>query len=177
MKRQSGMSLIEVMVAVAILASGLLGLAALQARTMAMAHSAHYRSVAADLAADLADRIRANRTPFFVMEGGVIPSVLSLALPPNFANCPQNTTTPDANPTCSAQPAGHLSYLVGTEMAEWNAALRAQLPKGRYALVATPASASAGNAGSGFYRYTLTLTWADDRTSASEDFSYITVIE
>ena len=64
MKHQSGMSLIEVMVAVLVLAVGLLGLASLQARALVWSDSSHYRSIAADLASDLADRIRANRMPY-----------------------------------------------------------------------------------------------------------------
>lgn len=176
MKTQRGMSLIEVMVAVVILGSGILGLAALQGRSVIMTQSAHYRGVAADLAADLADRIRANRTPFFTMENAALHADMQTQLPPNFANCPQNTSTPDAAPTCSVQAAGHQAYQVATEMSEWNSALRAQLPNGRYTLNAVAAAAAATNPASGFYRYTLVITWADDRTSNST-FSYTTVIE
>ena len=168
MKQQQGMSLIEVMVSVAILASGLLGLAALQSRSIVMNQSANYRSIAADLAADLADRVRANRSPYFAMDGNVLQA--DLPLPPNFANCPQNTSTPDSAPTCTAV-SGHQSYLVATEMSEWNTNLRRQLPNGRYTLVQVAASSAA------FYRYTLTITWADDRGSANPDTSYVTVIE
>lgn len=177
MKFQSGMSLIEVMVAVMILGSGLLGLGALQARAIAMSQSSQYRSIAADLAADLADRIRANRTPYFVMEDSALQASFAARLPPDFAKCPQNAT-PSSAPVCSAQSAGHQSYLVQTEMTEWNQALRAQLPNATYTLVSTAASASATNPLSGFYRYTLTITWKDDRTSSSaSNFSYTTVIE
>ena len=168
MKQQRGMSLIEVMVSIAILASGLLGLAALQSRSIVMNQSAHYRSIAADLAADLADRIRANRSPFFGMDGANL--LPNLPLPPDFASCPQNTSNRDAAPTCTAVN-GHQNYLVSTEMSEWNTSLRSQLPNGRYTLVQVAASSSA------FYRYTLTITWADDRGDANPDTSYVTVIE
>lgn len=162
--KQRGMSLIEVMVSVVILGSGLLGLGALQSRSIVMNQSAHYRSIAADLAADLADRIRANRTPYFGMDGVALHS--DLPLPPNFALCPQSTSDRDAAPTCSAS-----KYLVTTEMAEWNTALRNQLPNGRYTLTQTAVASAA------FYRYVLTISWADDRGDASPDFSYATVIE
>lgn len=177
MKNQKGMSLVEVMVAVVILGSGILGLAALQGRSVAMTQSAHYRGVAADLAADLADRIRANRTPFFTMENSALHTDMSSQLPPNFANCPQNTSNRDAAPTCTSQPGGHQAYMLATEMSEWNAALRAQLPNGRYTLNAVAASAAATNPSSGFYRYTLVITWVDDRTVDAPDFTYTTVIE
>lgn len=163
--KQRGMSLIEVMVAVVILASGLLGLGALQSRSLAMNQSAHYRSVAADVAADLADRIRANRTPFYAVDGLVVHP--QLPLPPNFADCPQNTP-PDTAPACTSA-----GYLMAAEMAEWNQSLRSQLPGGTYVLT-RDATLSAG-----LFRYKLTLTWALDRDSAaSASFStFTTVIE
>lgn len=168
MKQQFGLSLVEVMVSVAILASGLLGLAALQSKSLVIAQSTQYRSIAADLAADLADRIRVNRSPFFAMTGTTTHA--DLPLPPDFALCPQNTSTPDTAPSCTT-PVGHQSYRVATEMSEWNTTLRAQLPNGRYTLTSTAATPA------GFYRYNLTITWADERNSASPDFSYSTVIE
>lgn len=169
--KQRGMSLIEVMVAVVILASGLLGLGAMQARSVGMNQSAHYRSIAADLASDLADRIRANRTPYFAMDGTALHA--DLPLPPNFANCPQNASTPDVAPTCTYV-SGHQNYLVSAEMAEWNTALRNQLPDGRYVLTQETAISSA------FYRYRLTITWAADHGDTTPDASfstYVTVIE
>lgn len=166
-----GVSLIEVVVTVAILGSGLLGLAAMQARALAMAQSTYYRSVAADLAANLADRIRANRSPFIVMEGAGMHSAFAAALPPNFANCAQNASD-RKTVTCSAQASGRQSYRVVAEMTEWNNALHEQMPGGnpRFTLQAVTASL-------GMFRYTLTITWADDRKASSPDFSYTTVIE
>lgn len=167
--KQTGMSLVEVMVAVAILASGLLGLGALQARSVVVNQSAHYRSIAADLAADLADRIRANRSPFLGSGTTGVPS--NFPQPPDFANCPQNTSDRDANPTCTGQTSPRNAYLVATEMAAWNTALRSQLRNGTYIL-------TSDNAGNSFLRYTLTITWLDDRQSAlNSTSSYTAVIE
>lgn len=55
-----GVSLIEVLVAIVVLTIGLLGLAGLQASGMRVGHSSHYRAQAAQLAYDMADRMRAN---------------------------------------------------------------------------------------------------------------------
>lgn len=60
--KETGATLIEVLVAMVVLAIGLLGLAGLQATSIQSNHSAYYRSQATILASDLADRMRANRT-------------------------------------------------------------------------------------------------------------------
>ncbi|MBA3979680.1 MAG: type IV pilus modification protein PilV [Alcanivorax sp.] len=58
---EQGFSLIEVLVALLILAIGLLGLAGMQTRSVQMNHSAHQSSQANYLAYDMLDRMRANR--------------------------------------------------------------------------------------------------------------------
>lgn len=58
---QSGFTLIEILIAVIVLALGLLGLAGLQATGMRNNTSSYLRSQATFLAYDMADRIRANR--------------------------------------------------------------------------------------------------------------------
>ncbi len=59
--RQQGFTLIEVLVAVVVLAIGLLGLAGLQATAVRSNGSAYMRSQATVLAYDIADRMRVNR--------------------------------------------------------------------------------------------------------------------
>ncbi len=61
MKKETGFTLIEVLVTVVILAVGLLGLAGLQARGLRNNLSAYQRSQATQLAYDMADRMRANK--------------------------------------------------------------------------------------------------------------------
>ena len=60
--RQGGFSLIEVLVTIAILMIGLLGLAALQTNATVAEMEAYQRSQALVLVQDLADRIAANKT-------------------------------------------------------------------------------------------------------------------
>jgi type IV pilus assembly protein PilV len=61
-KRQQGSSLIEVMVALFVLAIGLLGVLAMQSKSMQFNQSAHTYSQAVYLANDMAERIRTNVT-------------------------------------------------------------------------------------------------------------------
>ncbi|MCX7101946.1 MAG: type IV pilus modification protein PilV, partial [Methylobacter sp.] len=60
MKQTAGFTLIEVLIAMLVLAVGLLGLAGLQATSLKSNQSAYNRSQATQLAYDLADRMRAN---------------------------------------------------------------------------------------------------------------------
>jgi len=60
MNKNTGFTLIEVLIAMLVLAVGLLGLAGLQATSLKNNQSAYNRSQATQLAYDLADRMRAN---------------------------------------------------------------------------------------------------------------------
>jgi len=59
-RRQHGVGLVEVLVAVVVLSIGLLGLAGLQASGMRVGQSSIHRSQAAQLAYDMVDRLRVN---------------------------------------------------------------------------------------------------------------------
>jgi len=58
---QSGFSLIEALVALLVLSIGMLGIAALSAHGLRAQRTALHRTIAVNLAADMADRIRGNR--------------------------------------------------------------------------------------------------------------------
>lgn len=60
MKKHDGFTLIEVLVALVVLSIGLLGMAALHIDGVRTSHAALQRTQAVNLAADMADRIRAN---------------------------------------------------------------------------------------------------------------------
>lgn len=59
-KRQSGVGMVEVLVALVVLSVGMLGIAGLYVTTLRASNGAIYRTLAVNLAADMADRIRAN---------------------------------------------------------------------------------------------------------------------
>jgi prepilin-type N-terminal cleavage/methylation domain-containing protein len=60
--KQSGFSLVEVLVAMLVLAIGLLGLAALQTQGVRFNHDAYVRTNATSLAYDIVDKMRLNRS-------------------------------------------------------------------------------------------------------------------
>lgn len=60
-RRSRGFSIIEVLIALLVLAIGLLGLAALQAQGLRFNHDAYVRTQATNLAYDIVDRMRSNR--------------------------------------------------------------------------------------------------------------------
>ncbi|NOY73177.1 MAG: type IV pilus modification protein PilV [Gammaproteobacteria bacterium] len=57
---QRGTSLLEVLIATVVIASGLLGIAALQLKSIQNSTNAQYRAIATDIAWTMADRMRAN---------------------------------------------------------------------------------------------------------------------
>jgi type IV pilus assembly protein PilV len=61
MHRESGFSLLEVLITIVILAIGLLGMAGLTAASIRNNHGSYHRTQAVWLAYDIADRMRANR--------------------------------------------------------------------------------------------------------------------
>ncbi len=101
-----GFTLLEVLIAVLVLALGLLGLAALQSTGLRQNHSAYLRSQATLFAYDIIDRMRGNKT-------AVYPAQVLVA------NCP---IPPPASPPDCATPA--------CEMNSWIRSLRTALPCG-----------------------------------------------
>lgn len=59
-RREAGFTLVEVLVALVVMAVGLLGIAGLYVEGLRAGRTAVYRSAAVNLASDMADRIRAN---------------------------------------------------------------------------------------------------------------------
>jgi type IV pilus assembly protein PilV len=106
MKKYIGFTLIEVLVAILVLAIGLLGLAGLQATSLRNNQSAYNRSQATQLAYDIADRMRANVLGITTYTTGTALAV---------ANC-KNTTG------CSPV------EMAANDLFEWNSAISVALP-------------------------------------------------
>lgn len=143
---QRGFTMVEVLVALVVLAIGLLGIAALYLNSLQSGRTAIYRTQAINLAADLADRIRANRT----------------------AQAAYATLFADA----SAEVAGCFTTagcadtdLAASDLSRWKAELAQQLPNGQGQVVFTPPVA-AGEPAS----YVVTVRWSEAGEAAPITF-------
>jgi type IV pilus assembly protein PilV len=92
-----GFTLIEILVAMLLLAIGFLGLAAVQAKSLAETQNTQFRSKADVLLRDIADRMRANREA--AAAGRYVIDVDAVSTGELPADCPLNLTTPN----CLAQ--------------------------------------------------------------------------
>jgi type IV pilus assembly protein PilV len=109
----AGFTLVEVLVALVVMAVGLLGIAALYVEGLRAGRTAVYRSAAVTLAADMADRIRANPGGAYA---GVGPGV--------------NNSCVNGGADCSAD------QLAQDDWFHWFADLQRRLPVGATASVA-----------------------------------------
>jgi len=137
--RSAGFTLIEVLVAMLVLALGLLGLAGLQASALKNNQSAYYRSQATQLAYDIADRMRANLTEAKKFNTSQYDSdVLS---PASAAN--QSACTTVANTCTPAQ-------MAQQDIFEWYGDVTSFLPMGQATINASGSL------------YTVTINWDDN---------------
>lgn len=150
MNRSTGFTLIEVLVAVLVLAVGLLGLAGLQATGLKNNQSAYNRSQATQLAYDLADRMRAN-----------IAGIATYTNPASAASVPACLTTVG----CS------VGDMAANDLYEWNTVIGNTLPSGLgiVCLDSTPedgtsAATACDLSGS---TYAIKVWWDDDHSGAA----------
>lgn len=104
-----GFSLLEILISVVVLSLGLLGIAALQTKSVNFVHSGELRSIAAYQASNMLDRIRSNKTG---RTAG------------NYANISGIGTDP-ACTTCTA------AQIAQKDQFEWNTANSDMLPLGQ----------------------------------------------
>ncbi len=138
--RQSGFSLLEVLIAVVIMTIGLAGLAGMQALGLKNNHGAYHRSQATVLAYDMADRMRANANSL----DNYLTSYMTLAA----------ATTAGEQEGCKTTGGCTVTQLAQNDLRDWNAALTAALPS------ATGTITVAGDI------YTISVSWDDNRDGA-----------
>ena len=141
--RERGFTLIEAMVALVVLAVGMLGIAGLYVTTLRSGGGAIYRMQAVNLAADLADRIRANPT------GGAA-----------YAGAGANNNCYGGAVDCAP------GALAANDILVWQAQL-AVLPGGAGAVVFTPGVAPL------LPTYTITVSWTEQGAPGGVAQSYV----
>ncbi len=106
-KQHKGFTLMEVLVALAVLSIGLLGMAGMQLFSMKSSYNAYLQSQASYFAYDLIDKMRANPTGF---NSGAYDTSLT-NIPGTFTNC--QTTTANCTP----------NQLATFEITQWKCSL------------------------------------------------------
>ena len=140
MNKNAGFTLIEVLIAMLVLAVGLLGLAGLQAASLKNNQSTYNRSQAIQLTYDLADRMRAN----------VAGAATYTAILPSAA-------TEKAN--CLTTIGCTLADMAENDLYEWNNTMNSLLPSSTGTItVITDASTTPPST-----IFTVTITWDDNR--------------
>ena len=135
LKRCSGFTLLEVMVAMVIFSIGLLGLASLQGQSLQFSHSAYLKSQATFYAYDVLDKMRANRA--IALTGNYNATFSSTG---SDNGCYSNTGD------CSAE------AMALHDIFNWKQLL-ATLPDGQGSVDAFPSAS--------FTEYLVTVTWSD----------------
>ncbi len=141
-RTQSGMTLLEVLIALLVLSVGLLGMAGLQLTGMKMTNDSYYRSQATWLAYDIYDRMRANYDQASNTNNYRIS--LSDSAPTGATDC--------ATTTCTAV------QMAKYDLASWKDMLAAKLPAGDGEIIYQ-------DMGSG-RRYTVAIQWDDSPGNA-----------
>lgn len=147
--------MLEILVAMIVIAIGVLGIAGLQASALKYSKASEGRFLAVQLANDIIERLRSNEVGLRNGEFAGLSSMVSTACDPN----------PPAPST--AAPAAQQS-------AAWRNAIACALPNGKGSVVITNGSAAAG-----LTDVVVTIQWDDSRLnggSATEELVTRTVI-
>jgi len=151
--RQTGMTLIEILVSLLILSIGLLGMAGLQTVSLRNTQSAYQRTQAAILSTDIVERVRANLQG---VEAG------------SYDNAAGELTA-----ACNSAAGCSAAQMAANDVAEWKQALAATLPEGEGTLCAdatpddgTPAAPACDGVGDLF---AVKIWWDSDRDGTAEN--------
>lgn len=136
-RHHRGDTMIEVLVTVLILAVGVLGVAAMQVTTLKNLNSSHSASIAAMLAEDFSERMRANS------EAALDNDYNHSAAPANQTNCVANTCTP--------------ADLAVYDMNTWWQTLNANLPSASGEVTRDVGSDT----------FVITVRWDEDRSGSA----------
>ena len=173
MSAQRGSTLFEVLIAVLVLGVGILGVGAMQARSLSSSHTASMRSQAVALSQDMADRMRANLT---AVRAAAPNNYGTLAAAVNSCRAIYRTAQIAFPATCTP------TQLAADDLFDWNDRVAALLPLGvgRVCLDSTPDDGTAGATacdGAGNI-YAVKVFWTEraTRAAAVEPKRFVTTV-
>lgn len=143
----SGFTLIEALISATVLAVGMLGHAAMLLQSLQANRLALQRTQAVALAADMADRIRADRA---AAASFTLAADTTLAAP---------ATSCDGANSCSPE------EVAAIELRDWQQSVMRALPGAQTSITAAPAATPAANL------YTITIAWAQTGDGAVASIS------
>jgi type IV pilus assembly protein PilV len=158
--RQRGVSLLEVLISLVIVGIGVLGLIGMQARAMSNQRDSFDRKAAAELLAQITERMRANHLGF--MAGGYSSSMLPTDSPASGVSC--LTATP-----CTP------AQLATNDVAAWQRSIRERLPAG--GAVIAPSTGTGFGTGSSAMRITMVWREAAPTTGADAGCTAVSVTD
>lgn len=136
-----GFTIVEVLVALVVLAIGMLGIAGLYVTTLGSGSAAINRMQAVNLATDMADRIRANRNANVAYAAGASTGLSCIGA---------------GAVDCTA------AQMAADDVLQWNNEIAQALPAGS-GTIAVAGSASP-------YTYTITLNWSEPGQSTAQTY-------
>lgn len=147
-RRMAGITLVESLVALVVISVGMLGIAGLYLSSLQAGRSANLRVQAVNLASDLADRIRANKSglvAYNMAAGGTGVAHICTAFN-----------------SCTA------AQIAENDLFVWSNAVKAALPTG-----ATGAVTFLDNPGKQPDQYTITVTWLEAGASVNSSYQLV----
>lgn len=145
---ERGFSMIEVLVTLMVVSLALLGTAGLQAHSMRLNQGGQYRSLAVFLAADLAERMEANRV-------GALAGNYELPITTGAAFL-VGTTAPSS--ACVSNPCSPVA-LANFDLSNWQSLVAKSLPQSSWSVVQTTNGARND--------FTITIGWIDRRSKTT----------
>jgi type IV pilus assembly protein PilV len=143
--KNRGFTMVEVLVALVVLAVGMLGIAGLYVITLRSGGSAIYRMQAVNLATDIADRIRTNRSANVSYQGAA-------AANPCFGVAAVADCTPAA--------------MAAADLFVWQAQVAQTLPGGAGGIIVVTPTALVIPPVGAVFQYTVTINWTEAGASA-----------
>jgi type IV pilus assembly protein PilV len=152
MKKQFGVSLVEVLITMVITAIGLLGLLGLQAKSMSSHKDTFDKKSAAEMVSQMSERIRANHLGF---------------MSDNYASILNIGDPISAGPVCGGATACTPAQIAALDLSTWQTDLRARLPESG-AFISTSPGAGATMATNGT-SVRISVVWMEQNSQTGAD--------